>query len=97
MISAARSRLAIPVQFAFLVVNGLGIFTSIVYDTNTPDLYPNNSHHKIGWAITWIAVVWILLGFVNFFNLSKRSPASEHSVTSENLAQYQQLDRKSVV
>jgi len=92
MISAARSRLAIPVQFTFLVVNGLGIFTSIVYNTNTPDLYPNNSHHGIGWAITWIAVVWILLGFVSLFNTSKGVPASDHSVTSENLAQYHQLN-----
>ncbi|GAB7337352.1 hypothetical protein MBLNU457_g2702t3 [Dothideomycetes sp. NU457] len=92
MISAARSRLAIPVQFAFLAVNGLGIFTSIVYDSNTPDFYPNNSHHKIGWAITWIAVVWILLGFVTFFSNDKRSPASNHAITSQNLAQYQQLN-----
>ena len=92
MISAARSRLAVPVQIAFLVLNGLGIFTSIVYNTNTPDLYPNNSHHKIGWAITCIAGVWILLGFVSFFNVTRQVPAPGHSMTSQNLAQYHQLN-----
>ena len=92
MISAARSKLAIPVQFIFLVVNGLGIFTSIVYDAKTPDLYPNNAHHKIGWAVTWIAVVWVLLGFVSLFNVQKNVIPASHPMTTDNMTQYQRLN-----
>ncbi|KAF4556335.1 Hypothetical protein D9617_1g082110 [Elsinoe fawcettii] len=93
-ISTAKSRVAIPVQLLFLLVNALGIFTSIVYDAKTPDLYPNNAHHKIGWAVTWIAVVWFLLGLLNIFNLRKQNRAltpSSIPVTSQAIAHHDQL------
>ncbi|KAF2219859.1 hypothetical protein BDZ85DRAFT_204703 [Elsinoe ampelina] len=93
-ISTAKSRIAIPVQFLFLGVNALGIFTSIVYDAKTPDLYPNNAHHKIGWAVTWIALAWLLLGLLNFVNLRQpKASRVQHNLTisSQAMARYEQL------
>ncbi|PNS21353.1 Protein YTP1 [Sphaceloma murrayae] len=93
-VSTAKSRLATPIQSIFLVVNGLGIFTSIIYDAKTPDLYPNNSHHKIGWAVTWIAIAWFLLGLLNLFSRPKQSDDTDtgsHAMTSQTMAQYERL------
>lgn len=64
MLSIARSRLALPTQLVFLVFNAIGLLIGIVYNNQTPDLYENNAHHKIGWIITWVAsaqVVMILI------------------------------------
>lgn len=52
MLSIGRSRLTLPMQAAFPFTNTFGILVSIIYNHKTPDMYENNSHHKIGWAIT---------------------------------------------
>lgn len=52
MLSLARSRYTLSAQLVFSVGNGLGVFLGVIYNGKTPDLYPNNSHHKIGWIIT---------------------------------------------
>ncbi|KAJ6170979.1 hypothetical protein N7470_000046 [Penicillium chermesinum] len=54
MLSVARSRLAIPSQFLFMIVNVVGLLFGIIYNSQTPDLYENNAHHKIGWIATWV-------------------------------------------
>lgn len=93
-VSIGKSRLAIPLQFLFLAINAVGILTSVVYDAKTPDLYPNNSHHKIGWAVTWIAVAWTLLGLLNLLHRPKQSSVLErgsHPVSTQAMAQYEQL------
>lgn len=67
MFSLARSRYTLPTQFAFLVTNALGVLCSTIYNAKTPDLYPNNAHHKLGWIVTWVLsaqVVVSLLGRV---------------------------------
>jgi len=67
MLSLARSRYALAAQFVFLAVNAVGVLFSVIYNTNTPDLYPNNAHHKLGWAVTWVACAHVatsLLGRV---------------------------------
>ncbi|RAL61993.1 hypothetical protein DID88_002482 [Monilinia fructigena] len=46
MLSISRSRLSLPTQFVFLALNGGGLFCSVIYNAATPDLYPNNAHHK---------------------------------------------------
>ncbi|KAF2155227.1 hypothetical protein K461DRAFT_266526 [Myriangium duriaei CBS 260.36] len=94
-LSVAKSRLAFSVQLGFLILNAIGVFTSIVYDAKTPDLYPNNSHHKIGWAVTWIAVVWTLLGLLNLLNKPERTSIiakGTHPVSTQAMAQYEQLN-----
>ena len=95
MFSIARSKLALPVQFLFLVINGLGLLFGIVYNVNTPDLYVNNAHHSIGWVATWLMTAQVIAGFL--FAYSRRgkqsaAPASERRaflpVSVENMAQH---------
>jgi hypothetical protein len=54
MLSIARSRLNLPVQFTFLFLNAFGLLFGAIYNNNTPDLYPNNAHHRIGWLLICI-------------------------------------------
>ncbi|CAM1503741.1 Fc.00g013320.m01.CDS01 [Cosmosporella sp. VM-42] len=64
MLSLARSRYALDLQFVFLVTNALGLLLGGIYNAKTPDLYPNNAHHKIGWAVTWIVSAHVLVSAV---------------------------------
>ncbi|KAL2811078.1 hypothetical protein BJX63DRAFT_422569 [Aspergillus granulosus] len=64
MLSIARSRLALLSQFVFLVVNAVGLLVGIVYNSQTPDLYENNAHHKIGWIGTWVIAVQVILALI---------------------------------
>ncbi|KAG8666939.1 hypothetical protein FPOAC1_011761 [Fusarium poae] len=64
MFSLARSRFTLHVQFVFLALNTLGVFLGVVYNTQTPDLYPGNAHHKIGWAVTWVVYAQVLMNAV---------------------------------
>lgn len=64
MFSLARSRYTLPTQFAFLAVNALGVLFSTIYNAKTPDLYPNNAHHKLGWVATWILSAQILVSLL---------------------------------
>lgn len=61
MLSIARSRYTLAIQFTFTAVNAISIVLATVYNNNTPDLYPNNAHHKIGWIATWIMFAHILV------------------------------------
>ncbi|KAL4977457.1 hypothetical protein BDW66DRAFT_132370 [Aspergillus desertorum] len=64
MLSVARSRLALLSQFIFLVVNAVGLFVGIVYNSQTPDLYENNAHHKIGWVATWVIAAQVVMALI---------------------------------
>lgn len=64
MLSIARSRYTLMLQFVFLAVNGAGVLFGVVYNTNTPDLYPNNAHHKLGWLVTWVISAQVVVGLV---------------------------------
>lgn len=67
MLTIAKSNLRLPVQFGFLVLNAVGVFLSIIYSAYTPDLYPGNAHHSIGWVVTWIVGVQMMLALLNAF------------------------------
>ena len=54
MLSIARSRLNLPVQFTFLLLNAFGLLFGAIYNNSTPDLYPYNAHHRIGWLLICI-------------------------------------------
>lgn len=54
MLSLATSRFTLPLQLAFLATNALGVLLVTIYNAQTPDLYPGNAHHSIGWIITWV-------------------------------------------
>lgn len=64
MLSIVASRYTIWTQTAFIVTNIIGLITALSYNVRTPDLYPNNAHHKIGWIITNVVTVQVLLGAV---------------------------------
>lgn len=54
MLSLASSRFTLPLQLAFLATNALGVLLVTIYNSQTPDLYPGNAHHSIGWIVTWV-------------------------------------------
>ncbi|KAK7909165.1 hypothetical protein PG985_015043 [Apiospora marii] len=64
MFSIARSRYTLLTQFVFLVTNALGVVLGISYNASTPDLYPNNAHHKIGWIATWMMCAQVLISLI---------------------------------
>jgi Domain of unknown function (DUF2427) len=72
MLSLARSRLAIPTQLLFLGLNGCGLFFGIFYNVNTPDLYANNIHHKIGWFATCVVTAQLAMSLLFGFSGSSK-------------------------
>jgi Domain of unknown function (DUF2427) len=68
MLSISRSRYTLPVQFIFLILNGLGVIFSTTYNVNTPDLYENNAHHKIGWVATWVMTAHVVVSLLFLYS-----------------------------
>lgn len=64
LLSVGRSRLALPSQFLFLVFNALGLLFGVIYNSQTPDLYENNAHHKIGWIVSWVISVQVVMALI---------------------------------
>ncbi|KAI2602682.1 hypothetical protein GGR54DRAFT_644790 [Hypoxylon sp. NC1633] len=64
LFSIARSRYTLAIQFLFLCTNAIGILLGITYNANTPDLYPNNAHHKLGWLVTWVISAQVVISVV---------------------------------
>jgi Domain of unknown function (DUF2427) len=99
MLSIARSRLAVPTQLLFLALNGCGIFFGIFYNVNTPDLYENNAHHKIGWIATWVVTAQVAMSMLFAFSGRRKkedtaAPAERAAflpISVEAMAQHQQL------
>ncbi|KAI0542472.1 hypothetical protein GGR58DRAFT_524983 [Xylaria digitata] len=103
MLSIARSRYTLAAQFLFLLTNAIGVLTGIVYNANTPDLYPNNAHHKLGWLVTWVVGAQVLVGLVGrVAGMMSRSSRSGHGkeeeqsfipVSTEAMAEHQRINR----
>ena len=98
MFSITRSRLTLPTQFIFLLLNGLGVIFSTIYNVNTPDLYENNAHHSIGWIATWVMTAQVVMGLLFLYSgRSKQTSASAHEraaflpVSVESMAQHDQM------
>ncbi|KAK2628863.1 hypothetical protein QTJ16_001966 [Diplocarpon rosae] len=72
MFSIARSRFSLPIQFIFLAVNASGVLLATVYNAKTPDLYPGNAHHKLGWALTWIMAAQVVMGIIRAYAAGNR-------------------------
>jgi len=64
MLSLARSRYTLAVQFAFLAINAGGVLLGVIYNASTPDLYPNNAHHKLGWIVTVAVAAQVAVGLL---------------------------------
>jgi hypothetical protein len=67
MFSISRSRYSLLVQFIFLALNGVGVFLITIYNASTPDLYPNNAHHTLGWMLTWVVSAQVVLGVISAY------------------------------
>ena len=98
MFSTAGSLLALPTQFVFLLLNGLGVLFGTIYNVNTPDLYENNAHHKIGWIATWVMTAQVVMGLLFLYSgRDRKSSGLAHersaflSVSVESMAQHNQL------
>lgn len=64
MLSLARSRFTPAAQFFFTAVNAVGVLIGTIYNASTPDLYPNNAHHKLGWIVTWVMGAQVTIGLL---------------------------------
>ncbi|KAI5863582.1 hypothetical protein GGS23DRAFT_620347 [Durotheca rogersii] len=64
MFSIAKSRYTLATQFVFLVTNALGLLLGMTYNANTPDLYPNNAHHKLGWIVTFVVSAQVVVSLI---------------------------------
>jgi hypothetical protein len=60
--SLSGSRYHAPTQLAFLATNAVGIVFATIYNAATPDLYPGNAHHKMGWALLWVLAAQATIG-----------------------------------
>lgn len=69
ILSLARSGYRSLIQLAFLLSHGSGLLLKTIYNRSPPDLYPSNAHHKLGWALTWIAVAQLIMS--HFETLSR--------------------------
>jgi Domain of unknown function (DUF2427) len=67
MLSIAKSRYHLPGQLLFLICNGFGLLLGTIYNIKTPDLYPNNSHHTLGWALTWIILAHSVMAVIRLY------------------------------
>ncbi|KAI0165072.1 hypothetical protein GGR52DRAFT_93485 [Hypoxylon sp. FL1284] len=84
LFSIAQSRYTLAIQFVFLFTNAVGVLLGISYNANTPDLYPNNAHHKLGWIVTWIVCAQVMIGLVGrVAGMMGRKGAQEHGNEEE--------------
>lgn len=67
MFSIVRSNLAFIAHVLFLTIHALAIVLAFAYNSQTPDLYPNNAHHKIGWIITFVVLAQSLIYLTGWF------------------------------
>ena len=71
-------------QFLFLVFNAFGLVLGAIYNTQTPDLYENNAHHKIGWIATWVISTQVILALI--FRYAGRGESNSQSTPFERAA-----------
>lgn len=84
MLSLASSRFTLPVQFIFIAANAFGVLLVTVYNAQTPDPYPGNAHHSLGWIITLLCSAHAMVSLIGRLACVVKScrrdslPAEEH-------------------
>lgn len=104
MLSVARSRLALATQISFFGLNAAGLLVGTIYNSKTSDLYENNLHHKLGWAITWIFLAQIIVGLLRFYTngradndeADKEERVSFMPISTQHMTGYQQMHPNTV-
>ncbi|PVH76018.1 integral membrane protein [Cadophora sp. DSE1049] len=92
MFSISRSRFSLSSQFVFLAVNAIGVLLATIYNANTPDLYPNNAHHKLGWVLTWGTGAQLVMGVIHAYARKDRSANAEFTpISAEAITEHQRI------
>jgi hypothetical protein len=92
MLSISRSRYSLPVQFLFLALNAVGVLLVTIYNASTPDLYPNNAHHKLGWILTWVVSAQIVMGVISAYTGQQDAKRERFNpVSTEAMEQHQRM------
>ena len=96
MFSISRSRYSLFVQFLFVALNAAAVFLVTIYNASTPDMYPNNAHHKLGWVLTCIVSVQAAVGVISAYagrQDAKRGAAAAAfmPVSAAAMAQHQRM------
>jgi hypothetical protein len=80
----------------FLAVNGAGVLLVTLYNASTPDLYPNNAHHKLGWVLTWVMSAQVVIGVISAYTKQKDDRGSFVPVSTENIERHQALNQAQI-
>jgi Domain of unknown function (DUF2427) len=95
MLSISRSRYSLPVQFVFLALNAIGVLLITIYNASTPDMYPNNAHHKLGWILTWVMSAQIVMGVISAYTGRRDGKREERAafipVSAAAMEQHQRM------
>lgn len=95
LLSISRSRYKLPVQLTFLATNGIGVFLITIYNASTPDFYPNNAHHKLGWILTWTVCAQAFMGIISAYANRRGGKNEERGafipISTEIMAEHQRL------
>jgi hypothetical protein len=75
----------------FLGVNGVGVLLVTLYNASTPDLYPNNAHHKLGWVLTWITGAQVVMGVISAYTRRREGRGAFVPVSTENMEQHHRI------
>lgn len=101
MFSIAQSRYTFLSQILFAALNGAGVLLATIYNAQTPDLYPNNAHHKLGWLLTWVVTAQIMLGVITTY--ARRHSSGRKSaeipfipVSTANMEEHQRRENLNV-
>jgi hypothetical protein len=81
MLSIARSRYTLALQFLFLATNSGGMLLAVIYNAATPDLYPNNAHHKVGWIAAVVLGVQLAISVLGRVAGAFRKELTDESST----------------
>lgn len=84
MLSLARSRFLLLSQLIFTVTNASGVILASIYNSRTPDLYPNNAHHKVGWIATLVTAGQVLFSLL--VRCARRTRTQNHDSFIESRA-----------
>lgn len=81
MLSVAnlQSRVTVFTRLLFLSLNGVAIAFGIIYNSRVPNLYEKNSHHRVGWILTWITLAQFIIEVIGPFagRVKDRSSSEE--------------------
>lgn len=95
MLSIARSRYTNLSQLIVVALNALGLLFGAIYNSNTPDLYENNAHHKIGWIATWVISAQTVVGLVRRYAHTGAATANFASIRYDRLPDMRSSDEYS--